>query len=109
MGAITWTTTVVDDGRPLDVVFYASGTIPMGTPRLVGNPQYPEAVAGALFLVSGAVFPLSVLPPFAQAVGLISPLSWWMEGVRRALLPHPADRLVSRSACAICAVGQPRN
>jgi len=50
--------------------------------------QYPEAVAGALFLVSGAVFPLSVLPPFAQALGLISPLSWWMEGVRRALLPH---------------------
>jgi ABC-2 type transport system permease protein len=50
--------------------------------------QYPEAVAGALFLVSGAVFPLSVLPAFAQALGLISPLSWWMEGVRRALLPH---------------------
>jgi ABC-2 type transport system permease protein len=49
--------------------------------------HYPEAVAGALFLVSGAVFPLRVLPDPVQAFGLISPLSWWIEGVRRALLP----------------------
>lgn len=49
--------------------------------------HYPEAVAGALFLVSGAVFPLSVLPDPLQAVGLLSPLCWWIEGVRRALVP----------------------
>ena len=49
--------------------------------------HYPEAVAGALFLVSGAVFPLRVLPDPIQAFGLLSPLSWWIEGVRRALLP----------------------
>jgi ABC-2 type transport system permease protein len=49
--------------------------------------HYPEAVAGALFLVSGAVFPLSVLPDPLQAIGLLSPLSWWIEGVRRALVP----------------------
>ena len=49
--------------------------------------SYPEAVAGALFLVSGAVFPLAVLPDPVQAVGLLSPLSWWIEGVRRALVP----------------------
>jgi len=49
--------------------------------------SYPEAVAGALFLVSGAVFPLAVLPDAVQALGLMSPLSWWIEGVRRALLP----------------------
>lgn len=52
--------------------------------------HYPEAVAGALFLVSGAVFPLSVLPDAVQALGLLSPLSWWIEGVRRALLPGTA-------------------
>ena len=49
--------------------------------------SYPEAVAGALFLVSGAVFPLSVLPLAIQAIGLANPLSWWLEGVRRALFP----------------------
>ena len=49
--------------------------------------HYPEAVAGALFLVSGAVFPLSVLPDALQAFGLLSPLCWWIEAVRRALVP----------------------
>ena len=49
--------------------------------------HYPEAVAGALFLVSGVVFPLSVLPGAAQAIGLVTPLTWWIEGVRQALLP----------------------
>ena len=49
--------------------------------------SYPEAVAGALFLVSGAVFPLAVLPAPVQALGLLAPLTWWVEGVRDALLP----------------------
>jgi ABC-2 type transport system permease protein len=49
--------------------------------------SYPEAAAGALFLVSGAVFPLAVLPSLVQVVGYLSPLSWWIEGVRRALMP----------------------
>jgi ABC-2 type transport system permease protein len=49
--------------------------------------HYPDAVAGALFLVSGVVFPLSVLPIPLQAVGLVTPLTWWVEGIRYALLP----------------------
>ncbi len=50
--------------------------------------SYPEAAAGALFLVSGAVFPLAVLPAAVQVIGYLSPLSWWIEGVRRAIMPE---------------------
>ena len=46
---------------------------------------YPEAVAGALFLLAGAVFPLAILPSVIQWLGLITPLGWWMAGVRAAL------------------------
>jgi ABC-2 type transport system permease protein len=49
--------------------------------------SYPEATAGALFLVSGAVFPLTVLPGPVQVLGLLSPLAWWIEGVRLAVFP----------------------
>lgn len=50
--------------------------------------SYPEAVAGTLFLISGAVFPLGVLPPIVQLVGLATPLTWWLAGVRLALFPE---------------------
>lgn len=49
--------------------------------------DYPEVVAGALFLVVGAVFPLAVLPSVVQAFGLAMPLTWWLAGVRQALFP----------------------
>lgn len=49
--------------------------------------SYPEAAAGALFLITGAVFPLSVLPLPIQAAGLLAPLTWWIEGTRIALFP----------------------
>jgi metallo-beta-lactamase class B len=45
-GATTWTMSVAnpDGGKPLDVVFFASGSIPAGV-RVVNNPAYPEAVS----------------------------------------------------------------
>lgn len=49
--------------------------------------SYPEAVAGAMFLMVGAVFPLAVLPVIVQVLGLLVPLTWWLEGTRRALFP----------------------
>jgi ABC-2 type transport system permease protein len=49
--------------------------------------SYPEAFAGAAFLLSGAVFPLAILPVPLQIVGLLMPLAWWIEAARRALLP----------------------
>jgi ABC-2 type transport system permease protein len=50
--------------------------------------SYPEAFAGAMFLVSGVVFPLAVLPPPLQVIGLLNPVTWWVEGVRIAVAPY---------------------
>jgi ABC-2 type transport system permease protein len=49
--------------------------------------SYPDAFAGALFLLSGVVFPLSTLPAPLQVVGLLNPVTWWVAGVRLALVP----------------------
>jgi ABC-2 type transport system permease protein len=45
-----------------------------------------EGVAGVLYLVCGAVFPLDVLPTWLQAVSYLFPLTYWLELMRRALL-----------------------
>lgn len=44
-----------------------------------------EGVAGVVYLLSGVVFPLSVLPWWMQAVGVCLPTTYWLEGMRRAL------------------------
>ncbi len=49
--------------------------------------SYPDAFAGAMFLVSGVVFPLSILPDPFQVLGLLNPITWWVSGIRLALLP----------------------
>jgi ABC-2 type transport system permease protein len=57
--------------------------------------SYPEAIAGALYLLSGAIFPPDVLPGLFQPVALALPTTWWLEGVRRALLGHPTPGLLA--------------
>jgi ABC-2 type transport system permease protein len=49
--------------------------------------SYPDAFAGAMFLVSGVVFPIAVLPRALEVIALLNPITWWVEGVRRAILP----------------------
>jgi ABC-2 type transport system permease protein len=49
--------------------------------------SYPEALAGAMFLVTGVVFPLAILPDPVEVLGLLNPITWWVEGVRRAIVP----------------------
>ncbi len=45
-----------------------------------------EAVAGTLFLFSGAVFPLEVLPAWLRPIGFTLPVTYWLELMRRALV-----------------------
>ena len=49
-----------------------------------------EAVAGALYLVSGAVFPIDILPRLVRPLGFVFPISWWLELTRRSLLGREA-------------------
>lgn len=45
-----------------------------------------EAVAGALYVFSGAIFPLEVLPAWLQPIGFLIPITYWLELIRRALV-----------------------
>jgi ABC-2 type transport system permease protein len=50
--------------------------------------SYPEAIAGALYLVSGAIFPIDFLPAVLQPIAYVLPTTWWLEASRRGLLGH---------------------
>lgn len=50
--------------------------------------HYPEAIAGALYLVSGAIFPIDILPSILHPVAYAMPTTWWLEASRRGLLGH---------------------
>jgi ABC-2 type transport system permease protein len=69
--------------------------------------SYPEAFAGALFLVTGAVFPLLVLPGPIQLVGLLTPLTWWIAGIRQALFPGGPDSIGGQGSLFETLMGHP--
>lgn len=45
-----------------------------------------ESVAGAFYLLCGVIFPLDVLPGWAQAIGRVLPPTYWLEAMRRTVL-----------------------
>jgi ABC-2 type transport system permease protein len=57
-----------------------------------------EAVAGALYLFSGAIFPLEVLPTWLRPVGFMMPVTYWLELLRRALVGSVAQAFPTLSA-----------
>jgi len=50
-----------------------------------------ETVAGALYLFSGAIFPLDVLPEFLRPIGYAMPITYWLELLRRSLVGSVAQ------------------
>ncbi len=66
----------------------AMGMLLGGVTMLIANVIYfiGDAVAGALYLFSGAIFPLEVLPEWLRPLGYAMPLSYWLELLRRSLL-----------------------
>jgi len=47
-----------------------------------------EGVAGMFYLFCGVVYPVTVLPGWAQSIGMAIPITYWLELLRRSLAPH---------------------
>jgi len=47
-----------------------------------------EGIPGLFYLFCGVIFPLSVLPGWGQSVGRALPITYWLEAVRRLMLPQ---------------------
>jgi len=50
-----------------------------------------DAVASALYLFSGAIFPLEVLPAWLRPIGFAMPITYWLELMRRSLIGNVAQ------------------
>lgn len=57
-----------------------------------------EGVAGALYLFSGAIFPLEVLPAWIRPVGFAMPITYWLELLRRSLVGNVAQAFPTLAA-----------
>ncbi|MGF1505980.1 MAG: ABC transporter permease [Chloroflexi bacterium] len=57
-----------------------------------------EAVAGSLYLFTGAIFPLDVLPAWIRPLGFVFPVTYWLELARRALLGDNVPRFETLAA-----------
>ena len=51
-----------------------------------GAWSMPDAMGGALYLLCGAIFPLTQLPRFLQLIGGLLPMTYWLEAARRGFL-----------------------
>jgi ABC-2 type transport system permease protein len=69
------------------------GLLIAGVTLLIANHAgfLGDAVAGALFLFSGAIFPLEVLPPILRWIGYLIPITYWLELMRRSLIGQVAQ------------------
>lgn len=56
-----------------------------------------EGLAGVFYVLSGVVFPITVLPTWAQSVSRVLPVTYWMEALRRGIEPGVVDELVETS------------
>ncbi len=57
-----------------------------------------DAIAGAMYIFSGAVFPLEVLPKALRWLGFINPVTYWLELLRRSLVGQIAQAFPTLSA-----------
>ncbi|MCU0859543.1 MAG: ABC transporter permease [Thermoplasmata archaeon] len=54
-----------------------------------------EGVAGVFAVFSGVLFPLTILPSWMHPFSKVLPMTYWMEAVRRGLMPETMSELDS--------------
>jgi len=85
------------------VMLWAAGMVLAGAClNLSRNGMFlSEGISGVVYLLSGVVFPIGVLPVWVQWVALSLPTTYWLEGMRRALMgPVPDSAPVLRGPLA---------
>jgi ABC-2 type transport system permease protein len=75
------------------VMLVMMGLILAGVTLLIANHVWfiGDITAGALYLFSGAIFPLDVLPEYLRPIGFFMPITYWLELLRRALVGSVAQ------------------
>jgi ABC-2 type transport system permease protein len=75
------------------VMLAMMGLILAGIVLLLANHVWflGEIVAGALYVFSGAIFPLEVLPAWLRPIGYAMPVTYWLELIRRSLVGNIAQ------------------
>jgi ABC-2 type transport system permease protein len=81
---------------PLFLVVFVTGILLLammgvllgGITLMMANHSFlvGDTVASALYLFSGAIFPLEVLPAWIRPLGYIMPITYWLELLRRSLV-----------------------
>jgi ABC-2 type transport system permease protein len=61
--------------------------------QMVDAHGYGELGAAFLYVISGAIFPITILPGVLAAIASLTPLAYWMEIIRRSLLGADAIRM----------------
>jgi ABC-2 type transport system permease protein len=64
-----------------------------------------EGLAGVFYVMSGVVFPITILPSWAQTISQYLPVTYWMEVVRRAIEPEVMDSLATEAGYDVTGMG----
>jgi ABC-2 type transport system permease protein len=90
--SVNWTLFLVSQLIGI-VMLAAMGLVLAGVVLLIGYESWSvgDAVAGTMYLFSGAIFPLEVLPAYLRPIGLLLPVTYWLELTRRALVGSVAQ------------------
>ena len=102
VSGIDWGWLVVFLAVGMAMLWAAGMVLAAGCLNLSRNGMFlSEGISGVVYLLSGVVFPIAVLPAWVQWIGLSLPTTYWLEGMRRALMgPVPESAPILRGPLA---------